>query len=553
MAPWCVTVLGTLEDLDLPDGFRGQISDRGTRMVQQGLRPGREHLVVAVHPGPARGRGGGEQQHGRSRGPTPRRATHSTSGRARMRRRPRAIRGPLRRLLRAGSEPREAGDPPMRHQWAAAVLVVLVGPALGQAAAAPIVCRSPDGTLTIELALRKDGTVDGVPHYRVRAGATAVIGWSRLGVDLAGGESLGGPCEVTGVETRSVRDEYTQFPGKRRAVVGHASEALVRLRETTKPNRRWELVLRAYDDGVAFRYRFPAQDGWDQLVIAGERTEFRVPADARGFALPLNGFTTSYESRYQVKPAGELPKDGLIGLPLLFERPGGAWAAITEADVDEYAGLYLAPAGGGTLAARLSPLPKEPKLAVRAALPHASPWRVVMAADRAGRLIESDIVLNLSKPRAIKDVSWIKPGKTTFPWWNGYVLDGADFKPGQNTATHKHYIDFCAGSGIEYHSLDGLDNIAWYGGTIVPYEGADPTKALPDIDLPEVLKYARAKEVRLRLWMHWGAAEKHMARAFPLYKEWGVEGVMLDFMDRDDQEMNRFLRKAVKLAAENQL
>jgi alpha-glucosidase len=441
----------------------------------------------------------------------------------------------------------------MRHQWAPTVLALVVGPALGPAAAAPVVCRSPDGTLTIELALRKDGPVDGVPHYRVRAGEAAVIGWSRLGVDLAGGESLGGPCEVTGVETRSVRDEYNQFPGKRRSVLGHASEAVVRLREATKPNRLWELVLRAYDDGVAFRYRFPAQGGWDQLVIAGEQTEFRVPADSRAFALPLKGFTTPYEARYQVKPAGELPKGGLIGLPLLFERPGGGWAAITEADVDEYAGLYLAPAGGGTLAARLSPLPKEPKLAVKAALPHASPWRVVMATDRAGRLIESDIVLNLSKPCAIKDISWIKPGKTTFPWWNGYVLDGADFKPGQNTATHKHYIDFCARSGIAYHSLDGLDNIAWYGGTIVPYEGADPTKALPDIDLPEVLKHARAKGVRLRLWMHWGAAERHMARAFPLYKEWGIEGVMLDFMDRDDQEMNRFLRKAVSLAAENRL
>jgi alpha-glucosidase len=183
----------------------------------------------------------------------------------------------------------------MRHQWAVAVLVLLVGPALGAAAAAPVVCRSPDGTLTIELALREDGPVDGVPHYRVRAGEADVIGWSRLGVDLAGDESLGGPCEVTGVEARSVRDEYAQFPGKRRAVVGHASEAVVRLRETTKPNRLWELVLRAYDDGVAFRYRFPAQEGWDQLAIAGERTEFRVPADARAFALPLKGFTTSYE------------------------------------------------------------------------------------------------------------------------------------------------------------------------------------------------------------------------------------------------------------------
>jgi alpha-glucosidase len=423
------------------------------------------------------------------------------------------------------------------------------------AAASPVVCRSPDGTLAIAFTLRQDGTAGGVPHYRVRAGAADVIGWSRLGVDLAGGEFLGGPCEVTGVETRSLRDAYTQFPGKRRAVVAHATEATIRLRETAKPNRRWEVVLRAYGDGVAFRYRFPAQEGWTGLVVAGERTRFAFPHGTRAYALPLNGFTTSYEKRYQRRPVAELPADWLLGLPLLLERPGGGWAAITEADVDEYAGLYLAPtaADPATLVARLSPLPKEPKVAVRAALPHASPWRVVMVADRAGRLIESDLVLNLSQPCALKDLSWIKPGKTTFPWWNGFVLDGVKFKPGLNTATTKHYVDFCAANGIEYHSLDGLDNVAWYGGPIVPYKGADPTKALAAIDLPEVLRYAKCKGVRLRMWMHWGAAAKHMAKAFPRYKAWGVEGVMLDFMDRDDQEMNRFVRSAVKLAAANRL
>jgi len=422
------------------------------------------------------------------------------------------------------------------------------------AAAPPVICRSPDGTLSIEFALSQDGDTNNVPHYRVRSGAVDVIGWSRLGVDLADGGLLGGPCEVTEVETQSIFNRYTQFPGKRREVVGHASEATVRLRELTKPNRRWDVMLRAYDDGVAFRYRFPAQEGWTELAIAGERTRYAIPTGNRAFALPLNGFTTSYEKLYQKRLVADLPSDWLLGLPLLLERPAGGWTAITEADVDEYAGMYLAPTIIPTnLSARLSPFPKEPKLAVRATLPHASPWRVVMAADRAGRLIESDLILNLNKPCALKDISWIKPGKTTFPWWNGYVLEGVKFKPGLNTATVKHYLDFCASNGIEYHSLDGVDNNAWYGGTIVPYTGADPTKALHDIDLPEVLAYAKSKGVRLRLWMHWAAAEKHMAKAFPLYKEWGIEGVMLDFMDRDDQEMNRFLRSAVKLAAENQL
>ena len=444
----------------------------------------------------------------------------------------------------------------MHWKMIATGMAFLCGTAISDARAASLaVCRSPHGDCSIEFALRKDGNSEEVPHFRISGESTEIVAWSRLGFDLSGGELLGGPCEVLKVETRSIQDEYIQFPGKRRQVVGRAAETTIHLRETTKPNRRWNLVLRAYDDGVAFRYEFPAQQGWTELAIKEERTQFSFSAGTRGYALPLNGFTTSHEKRYQLRHLAELPAEWLLGLPLLVERPGGGWAAVMEADVDEFAGLYLAstPGDSHTLSARLSPLPKDPKLAVRAKLPHESPWRVVAIADRAGKLIESDLILNLSKPCAVKDESWIKPGKTTFPWWNGFVLDGVDFKPGLNTATAKYYLDFCAANGIEYHSLDGVDNIAWYGGTIVPYEGADPTSALPDIDLPEVLRYAQQKGVRLRMWMHWGAAEKYMAKAFPLYKQWGVEGVMLDFMDRDDQEMNRFIRSAVKLAAENQL
>ena len=175
-------------------------------------------------------------------------------------------------------------------------------------------------------------------------------------------------------------------------------------------------------------------------------------------------------------------------------------------------------------------------LAVQAALPHVSPWRVVMLSDEPARLLESDLLLNLNEPCAIADPSWTQPGKTTFPWWNGYYEENVPCKPGLNTATMKYYVDFCAASGIPFHSLDGLDNTAWYGGPIVPYKGADITRALPAIDLQEVIGYAREKNVGIRLWMHWQAARAHMDRAFPLYRQWGIHGVMLDFMDRDDQE-----------------
>ena len=238
---------------------------------------------------------------------------------------------------------------------------------------------------------------------------------------------------------------------------------------------------------------------------------------------------------------------------MLIEYPAEKWAAVTEANMNEYAGMYLCQTGEGVMTTRLSPIPKEPGLAVRWALPHASPWRAILVGDRIGALVESDLVLNLSEPCQIKNVSWIKTGKTTFPWWNGFYEEAVPFKPGLNTATAKYYIDFCANSGIPYHSLDGLGNTAWYDGPIVPYEGADPTKPIQGLDLPEILEYAKTKHVQLRLWMTWKAAEAHMEKAFPQYREWGIEGVMLDFMDRDDQEMNRFIRKAVQLAADNRL
>ena len=162
-------------------------------------------------------------------------------------------------------------------------------------------------------------------------------------------------------------------------------------------------------------------------------------------------------------------------------------------------------------------------------------------------------MLKLNAPSVIEDTSWIKPGKTTFPWWNDFYEAGVPFKMGLNTETAKYYIDFCAEYGIPYHTLDGVNDLAWYGGRIAPYEGADITKGIDGLDLEEVIDYARQKGVRLRLWMHWEAAKQHMARAFPLYRAWGIEGVMIDFMDRDDQEMVNFQRELLQLAADNHL
>lgn len=412
---------------------------------------------------------------------------------------------------------------------------------------------SPDGNIRAEVTLDTTGKA-AVPQVRITYKDRPILMNSPLQVELADGIVLGMNAVIEDSKTLTIHNEYRQYPGKRSKGIDHCTEAVITLRQNEPSPRRWQLVVRAYDDGAAFRYRFAKQEGWTSLVIASERTSFVFPEDATAVALPLNSFTGPYEKLYERKPVKDLPGDWLLGLPLLVELPGTAWAAITEANLTDYAGVYLArqPQTGSALISRLSPLPKEPKVAVRATLPHDSPWRVVMIAERPEKLIESDIVLNLNEPCAIKDTSWIQSGKTTFPWWNGFFEQNVPFKLGMNTATAKYYIDFCAEAGFPYHSLDGTDSMAWYGGPIA-YIGANPITPTEGLDIDEVLKYAKAKGVRLRLWMHWLAARDYMTRSFPIYHKWGVEGVMIDFMDRDDQEMVVFLRKLIELAAENQL
>ena len=419
----------------------------------------------------------------------------------------------------------------------------------------PVVVQSPDGRLEIELFTRAASGAPSQLQYRVSLSHRAVVDASNLGVRLKEGTELGRDCVVVGHESIQIDSSFEQYPGKRRHVIDRATETTLVLRERGAKPLEWRLTVRAYDDGVALRYRFPRQPGWSDLELADELTEFVFPAGALATTLPLASFTTSHENRYERRGVDEIPTDWLLGLPLLVELPGVGWAAVLEANLTDYAGLYLkrGTAPGGRFVSRLSPRPGEPKIAVRAALPHESPWRLILIDKEARQLLESDTLLKLNAPSVIKDTSWIKPGKTTFPWWNDFYEVGVPFKMGLNTETARYYIDFCAEYGIPYHTLDGVNDLAWYGGHIVPYEGADITKGIDGLDLKAVIDYARQKGVRLRLWMHWEAAKQHMARAFPLYHAWGIEGVMIDFMDRDDQEMINFQRELLQLAADNHL
>ena len=244
-----------------------------------------------------------------------------------------------------------------------------------------------------------------------------------------------------------------------------------------------------------------------------------------------------------------------MDMPALFEFAGPVYVAITEAALLDYAGMYLAKEKN-ILESRLSPLPGQNDIKVKANLPHHSPWRVLLISDRIGALIESNILTSLNDPCKIKDLSWIKPGKTTFPWWNGNVVPDTLNAPGNNFVTNQYYIDFCARNGLEYHSVVEYGLHQWYrddGVNFQPGPHADVTTPVPGLDMKEICDYAKRHGVDIRVWVHWAALYPKLDTAFTVFEQWGLKGMMVDFMDRDDQEMVNIQTEIVQKAAAHHL
>jgi alpha-glucosidase len=407
--------------------------------------------------------------------------------------------------------------------------------------------KSPDAA--IEIAIAANG---GPLAYRVSYRGKPVILESPLGLQLEQAPPLGAAVRIAASRTGALDETYSMPHGRSNPVRNHCNTLTLDLEETAAPARKLALEVRAYNDGVAFRYALPAQPGLSEVRLAAEKTAFTLAKDATTYALILESFQTPYEDGYHIMPLSGWHPEWLAGLPLLAEIPGTAWIAITEAQIDNYAGMYLQhnAKDAKVLTARLSPSLRDQGLAVRASAPMQSPWRVIMIADQPGRLVESNIVINLNPPSQIADTSWIKPGKTAWDWWSGSYATGVDFKPGMNTATMNHYIDFASSAGLQYMLIDA----GWsFQGAGPNDSGSDLTRTNPDIDLPAILAHAKAKNVGVWLWAHWSDINRQIDQAFPLYEKWGIAGVKIDFMNRDDQWMVNFYHDVLRKAAAHHL
>jgi alpha-glucosidase len=416
---------------------------------------------------------------------------------------------------------------------------------------------SPDGRLkmTIETVTKDVVTPDGGQLvYSVTVQGKPLVDRSALRLELQGRTPLGATVRILGSMPSSADTTWKPVLGKTSQVRDHYNAVSVTTEEPEldprAPRRRLVVEARAYDDAVAFRYVIPEQAGLRELRVAKESTEFRIHKDATAYAMVLPHYQSMYESEFVELPLSAFSNQGgitshvLLGLPLLMKVPGTAWMAIMEADTRGWAGMYLTnPSGSWTghwLESRLSPSVTEPAIAVTGTLPAQSPWRVLMIGDHPGRLVESNVILNLNPPSAVKDTSWIRAGKSSWDWWSGSL--GPDGQRAFTTEGMKHYVDFSARAGLEYMLIDS----GWS-------ERFDITKQSGRIDVPEVLRYAATKNVKVWLWAHWTAVDAKLEEAFPLFEKWGVAGVKIDFMSRDDQVMTEFYYRVAEVGARHRL
>jgi alpha-glucosidase len=394
------------------------------------------------------------------------------------------------------------------------------------------------------------------PFYSVSFKNEGIIKNSELSLDFKDSGHFGSNLKIKNVIYKNINERYSLIVGKVKTAQNHYSEAKMTLAEEKSPFREINLIVRCYNDAVAFRYEFPKQKAWKKYEMTAENSTFNFVENPMVYTLFRKNYTTSHEGLYTKIKLEAVKKDTLMDMPTLFELKN-SYVSITEAELRDYAGMYLSKIDNHKLVSKLSPLPNQTDIKVKAVLPHQSPWRVIMISDKIGGLIESNILTDLCSPSKIKDWSWLKSGKTTFTWWNGDVLKDVDFEVGLNYETHKHYIDFCAANNIDFHSVVSYKDCAWYQGQVgdfgVPSPNADVTKPVESLQWDKLVAYSKEKGIGLRVWVNWKSLAPKLDEAFAFYEKSNIKGLMIDFMDRDDQEMVNWMEKVLQTAAKYHL
>jgi len=412
------------------------------------------------------------------------------------------------------------------HKYISILMLILSSSIYAQE---KIIIHSPDGKAQSEIMLA-DGKLSWTMNYNNKP----VLLSSALGIGrFSDGLRL---KEVI----RSKKDTvWNPVLGERNSIRDNYNQLNIRLIKSTGDclycfDREIDLEVRAYNEGVAFRYNLMEilKQGADESdIVVNEMTEFTLPENTKAW------FTDYAQSLYQLLPLSNWPDE--CERPLTLELPNGLYACLSEAALVDFARtkFVVSDKKANTIACKLfGP--------VENVISFSSPWRVVMAAEQPGQLLENNfIMLNLNQPSAIKDVSWIKPGKIMWDLTN-------------STKGSKAAIDYAVKRKMQYVHIDA----GWYG-----FEGgdnSDATKVAADsvgyatngnLDIEEVVKYGKERGIGVWLYVN----QKHLARQLddilPLYKKWGIKGIKFGFVQVGSQYWTTWLHQAIRKCAKYEM
>lgn len=402
---------------------------------------------------------------------------------------------------------------------------------------------SPNGAIKASIALE-----DKI-YYSVNFNNEKLASNNHLALILKN-ETLGLNPKVTGSKTGKVKEEIKPIiPLKFSSISNNYNYLVLNFKGD------YAVEFRAFDDGIAYRF-ITAKKG--EIEVLNEDFSVNFPEDYLLHLQQPGGFKTAYEEAYsQTAVKDWKPSDKMAVLPVLVDSKKQYKILISESDLSDYPCLFLKGTGKGITAAfpktplefgpdgdRSLKILKEANYIAKTKGTRSFPWRYFVITKEDKQLIENTMTLKLAPKSELKETAWIKPGQASWEWWNGATPYGPDvnFVSGYNLDTYKYYIDFASKFGIKYIIMDE----GWANST------EDPYSPNPNVNVHELIKYGKEKNVGIVLWLTWLTVDKNKG-VFKTFKEWGIAGVKIDFMDRSDQVMVNYYENVAKEAAKHQI
>lgn len=404
--------------------------------------------------------------------------------------------------------------------------------------------NSPDNKLKAEIAIN-----NGISVSVLKEGKAA-FSIQNLSLETAENGGLFSEFEVQTTSKNSVHETISPVIREKAALLTNAYNELEIKFKTAN-----SITFRLFNEGLAYRF---ATSGKDSLIISREILELNFAETDSVRFQASKSFNSSYETPYEHRIISGIAKEELCHLPLLVEKENGHFVMVSEADLYNYPGLWLKGTGKAQFAGCNPPYPKKLKYTgsvyghgqisetedfiAKVAGTRTFPWRIFAVADNEIQLVDNNMVYLLASPNILADVSWIKPGVVMFDWWAKNNVFGVNFKSGVNTETAKYFIDYCAEQGFRYFLFDD----GWCAKEDLLHE-------VDGLNMAEVTAYAKTKGVDVMLWVIWHALENQWDEAFNLFEKWGIKGIKMDFMNRDDQQMVEFYEAVARKAAEKKM